>query len=162
MVKDYYTKKFDLMCATEKIGEFILQRGERGRTFRIILDTDLSGNSVYAKLHVLQNNHVIEDKEVRFWISHRVMPANRINIEKVLHEIGLSEYDPFAILEYNNAACPKDYFWIKFQSDKTFYDVNYYAERIASNQQLIDDLRKRKLKQRVEGYYSSLLEEVSN
>lgn len=156
MAKSYYIKKFDLMCATEKIGEFILQTGAHGRTFKIILDTDLSQSPIYAKLHVLQKDHVIEDKEVRFWISHRVMPANRINIERVLREMGLSEYDQFAILEHNNAACPKDYFWIKFDPNVTFYDVNYYADRIAAKQWLIDDLRQRKLKQRIE---YSLIEE---
>ena len=94
--------------ATEKIGTFIVRYSEKGRKFKIVLDVDLSGRGTYAKLYVLQHDNIIDDEGVRFWISHRVMPRNRINGGKLLQSMGISEYDQYAILKYNNGYCGRD------------------------------------------------------
>lgn len=146
MADNYCIEEYDLMCTTEKIGTFTVQTSKEGRKFKIILDTDLSNRGTYAKLYVLQNNNVIDDEGVRFWISHRVMPRNRINGDKLLKAMGISEYDPYAILKYNNGYCNKDYFWIKFFPELTFYDVNRNADFIMNTQSWITlDLRDRKI-----------------
>ncbi len=150
MVSNCYTEEYDLMCATEKIGTFIVRYSEKGRKFKIVLDVDLSGRGTYAKLYVLQHDNIIDDEGVRFWISHRVMPRNRINGGKLLQSMGISEYDQYAILKYNNGYCGRDYFWVKFSPELTFYNVNRKAELIMSMQTwLVEDLRNRKLNNRV-------------
>lgn len=146
MEENCYTERYDLMCITEKIGEFSVEYGERGRVFSIILDTDLSGNDIHAKLYVLQENNVIDDEGVRFFMSHRVMPRNRINGDRLLRAMGLSEYDQYEIFKYNNGACGKDYFWVKFSPELTFYDVNIRAEQIIKmSGDVIEELRKKKI-----------------
>ncbi|MBR1599611.1 MAG: hypothetical protein IJ661_11965 [Lachnospiraceae bacterium] len=147
MENNCYIEKYDFMCATEKIGDFYVDHGVCGRSFKVILDTDLSNsNGFYDKLFVLQKNNIIDDKGVRFFIEHRVMPKARMNCNELLQEMGFSEYDQYEIFRYNSGACEKDYYWVKFLPNLTFYDVNYKAEAIMSKMGfIIDDLKNRKL-----------------
>lgn len=147
MERHYYIESYDLMCLTEKIGCFMVEYTESGRSLSMKLDVDLSNNRIYEKLYHLQKDGTIDDDGVRFFISHRVMPRNRINGDSLLVSMGLTEYDQYEIFKYNNGACGKDYFWVRFNEGTTFYDVNPKAKMIMDRKKdVIDDIRLRRNK----------------
>lgn len=118
-------KKYDLMWKDNKIGTFY-EEFDRKRSFRIeltdevlaeIIGKDIGYCHPYSKLKLRLNPEgFIDDEGVRLFISFRVMPKNRMNCDEILREMGLSEYDQFAIFKKNNGACTKDDLWVNFHN----------------------------------------------
>ncbi|MDR2712816.1 MAG: hypothetical protein LBB91_06860 [Clostridiales bacterium] len=42
------------------------------------------------------------------WVRERICPPGRQNIDSILHDLGLAEYDEMALLSYTNGRCDKD------------------------------------------------------
>lgn len=51
-----------------------------------------------------------------FFISFRVISKNRMNCDELPQELGLSEYDQYAIFKKNNGACMKEDLWVNISN----------------------------------------------
>ncbi|MFM9278023.1 hypothetical protein [Paenibacillus jiagnxiensis] len=56
------------------------------------------------------------------WMSDRVFPEDRVDAKKLLSEIGLKEYLPFAIAKDTKASLIGDGWWVSFSDEDNFRD----------------------------------------
>jgi hypothetical protein len=59
---------------------------------------------IFAGTGTYELNH----QDVQMWIRGRICPAGRHNINSILDELELPEYDEFGILMHTMARCDKD------------------------------------------------------
>jgi len=81
-------------------------------------------------------------------MDHRVVPRNRDGIDEFLAEIGIYEYDQYAILKSNSGATVTDFFWIRFDAGETFYHL--FGEELGKGYErnfpdIYDDVEDRRL-----------------
>ena len=115
---------YDLMMFNTPIGEFQVENTDRGRRFKIALKQEFIGDFRLRTLTPLQENGVIDDEGVRTYIKGRVVPRNRTSIDRILKDMGLSEYDPYQIFKYNRGSKDTDDTWVKFNEDEKFEDFH--------------------------------------
>lgn len=116
-------KKFDVMWRDIKVGIFY-EMYDGKRTLKMELyDKILAaaqkkqisiGHPLFKLVLRINQEGYIDDEGVRLFISFRVMPKNRMDCNKVLQQLGLSEYDQYSIFKKNNGACTKDDLWVNF------------------------------------------------
>lgn len=116
-------KKFDVMWRNVKVGIFYEIYNEK-RVLEIRLLEDVlatvqkeqvgAEHPLFKLVLRADYNGYINNEGVRLFISFRVMPKNRMGCDKVLRQLGLSEYDQYAIFKKNNGACTKDDLWVNF------------------------------------------------
>ena len=125
-------ESYDLMMFNTPIGKFEIDDTNRGRHFKITLKQEFIGDFRLRTLTPLQKDGVIEDEGVRTYIKGRVVPRNRTSIDRILKDMGLSEYDPYLIFRYNRGSKDTDDTWVKFNEDERFEDFHprrrYYTE----------------------------------
>jgi hypothetical protein len=70
------------------------------------------------------------DHEIREWLSERVMPENRQNIEAVLRKIGFSHYDLWDLTKYTKSMCYEDNYWLSNNVLETYENthIRYLTE----------------------------------
>ena len=123
---------YDLMMFNTPIGEFQVENTDRGRRFNITLKQEFIGDFRLRTLTPLQKDGLIDDEGVRTYIKGRVVPRNRTSIDRILKDMGLSEYDPYLIFRYNRGSKDTDDTWVKFNEDERFEDFHprrrYYTE----------------------------------
>jgi len=61
---------------------------------------------------------IMNDNNVRSFISERVVPETRVNIQKILKSIGMKEYSAYGIFKYNNGRNFMDGAWVDFEHEK--------------------------------------------
>lgn len=130
------TEKYDLMMFNTKIGEFQIDDTVVPRQFRIVMLEKFIGDFRLEILNVRQKDGIVDDKGVREFIKSRVVPRNRVSIDKLLKRIGLSEYDPYLIFKYNRGSCGKDDTWVKFNDEDKFQDFHprrFYYDKSKEN-----------------------------
>lgn len=117
-------ESYDLMMFNTPIGKFEIDDTNRGRHFKITLKQEFIGDFRLRTLTPLQKDGVIEDEGVRTYIKGRVVPRNRTSIDRILKDMGLSEYDPYQIFKYNRGSKDTDDTWVKFNEDEKFEDFH--------------------------------------
>ena len=117
-------ESYDLMMFNTPIGKFEIDDTNRGRHFKITLKQEFIGDYRLRTLTPLQKDGVIEDEGVRTYIKGRVVPRNRTSIDRILKDMGLSEYDPYLIFRYNRGSKDTDDTWVKFNEDERFEDFH--------------------------------------
>lgn len=60
------------------------------------------------------------------WLRERPVPTNREHIEKLLHSVGITQYDHMELLEVNNGSSLNDTYWIR--EDNPNPNLNYNKE----------------------------------
>lgn len=113
----YSHEEWPMFLLTHRIGTFIEEFNPR-RTVRIELAPLVMENLYdirFLYFSQYEKDGMLDDAATREWINRRVFPKNRINKEKLLEDMGLSDYDQIAILKHNMGTCCKDYIWIKFR-----------------------------------------------
>lgn len=123
---------YDLMMFNTPIGEFQVENTDRGRRFNITLKQEFIGDFRLRTLTPLQKDGLIDDEGVRTYIKGRVVPRNRTSIDRILKDMGLSEYDPYLIFRHNRGSKDTDDTWVKFNAGERFEDFHprrrYYTE----------------------------------
>jgi len=94
----------------EHIGYFNVDYSADGRK----LSVDLFKKS--AAFVLVAKNGRVEGRPLEQWINERITPPTRIGIDDLLNQMGLSEYDPLAILKYTSAKHTSDTCMIDFSS----------------------------------------------
>lgn len=56
------------------------------------------------------------------WMSERVIPEDRVDIEKVLNLMSIDKYDMFDIAKKTRACLMEDDFWVKFKEEDKWED----------------------------------------
>ena len=115
---------YDLMMFNTPIGKFEIDDTNRGRHFKITLKQEFIGDFRLRTLTPLQKDGVIEDEGVRTYIKGRVVPRNRTSIDRILKDMGLSEYDPYLIFRYNRGSKDTDDTWVRFNENERFEDFH--------------------------------------
>ena len=115
---------YDLMMFNTPIGEFKVENTDRGRRFKITLKQEFIGDFRLRTLTPLQENGVVDDEGVRTYIKGRVVPRNRTSIDRILKDMGLSEYDPYLIFRHNRGSKDTDDTWVRFNEDERFEDFH--------------------------------------
>lgn len=128
MKRKFTFERYDLMYGIEKIGDFMVHVGKFGRQFHVHLDVEDYESNAFVQIVALKTGNEIYDREVRLWFRARVVPRNRINIDKVLQELGLSEYDQWTIIKMNNGQNLKDTLWIRTEEWQTFENTHYLGK----------------------------------
>ena len=102
-------EKYKLNEYGEHIGYFNVDYSIDGRKFSV----DLFKKSAAFVLVADKNGHV-GDRPLELWIQERIIPPTRIGIDDLLVQMGLSEYDPLAILKFTSAKHTSDACTIDF------------------------------------------------
>jgi len=66
------------------------------------------------------DNITIQDIKNCFEI--RAIPKNRTNINKILNNLGLKEYDIYDVIKATHGISPSDSFWFKFDDENIKYE----------------------------------------
>jgi hypothetical protein len=62
------------------------------------------------KVCAMQGVYELDDRITRMFVRDRIIPPERINIGKILRDVGIDRYDEFAILEFNSGrSCQDDF-----------------------------------------------------
>ena len=75
-------------------------------------------------------NGVVDNENTWWWINDRITPRTQEGIEEKLANMGMSEYEPWAIFQYNNGMLFDDFVWVGFDLTKTFYNWHPRAQYV--------------------------------
>ena len=64
--------------------------------------------------------------DFEYFLQDRCFPASRGNAKELFEELGLTNYDPLAIIEKTKGRMAEDQFWIKF----SYYDRNGTVQNV--------------------------------
>ena len=95
----------------EHIGYFNVDYSAGGRKLSVELFKKSS-----AFILVADSAGRVEGRPLEQWINERIVPPTRIGIDNLLAQMGLSEYDPLAILKYTSAKHTSDTCTIDFSN----------------------------------------------
>lgn len=103
-------KRYRLLCGDSHIGYFIINKGCPS----VSLLPNLSLNQIPWDFRVCYTHGTrdFSGKIVDRWISDRVTPSGRHNINEILKSAGLSEYNPLGLFLYTNGRYTQDNFRI--------------------------------------------------
>jgi hypothetical protein len=108
-------KSFGLYDAAlnKQVGVFRYDNNEK--QFSMSIFTDISPVDLPLSLEIFANNgkYELDHKDVLTWIRGRICPSGRQNINSILKELDLSEYDEFGILMHTMARCDKDELYLE-------------------------------------------------
>lgn len=106
-------KKYRLYSGDKEIGSFSLLSNQD--KYRIILfdNLDLLDVPIDYYLKYKEGRRRFTGNEVFDWIKDRVIPPGRQNINEVLEQVGIEEYDELAIFLYAKGKFVSDRFWIE-------------------------------------------------
>jgi hypothetical protein len=78
--------------------------------FSLSLFPDIPADDLPLSLEIFAANgkRELAHQDVMTWIRGRICPSGRQNINSILKELNLSEYDEFGILMHTMARCDKD------------------------------------------------------
>lgn len=69
-------------------------------------------------LELFRNRQEITYNEFHDWVTKRCFPRTRYDADRLLKGLGLSSYDPWAIVKITKARLPMDdEFWVNFDED---------------------------------------------
>ena len=93
----------------------ILRYDTDTKQFSMSLFTDVPANDLPLSLEIFANNgkRELNHQDVMTWIRGRICPPGRQNINSILKDFDLSEYDEFGILMHTMARCDKDELYLK-------------------------------------------------
>lgn len=112
-------REYDFMCCNTKVGTFYVDEDVPKRKFKISLNPKYIHSRHMILMNTLQVNYELDDEMVRHFMKRRVVPKYRDNIDEILRDLGMSEYDPYLIAKHNRVATMHDRLW-----------VNYFNERM--------------------------------
>ena len=75
-------------------------------------DTPLS-----LALYIKNGCYSLDERQSLTWVRDRLLPSNRQNIYDVLRELGLPEYDEYALLKVTAGHCPNDNLFLRELDD---------------------------------------------
>jgi hypothetical protein len=80
------------------------------KKFSMSIFSEFSAIDLPLSLDIFAANgkYELDDKDVLTWIRGRIVPSGRQNINSILKELDLPEYDEFGILMHTMARCDKD------------------------------------------------------
>jgi hypothetical protein len=92
----------------KQVGVFRYDTDTKKFSMTIFADIPLRDLPLSLDLFATNGKYELDDKDVLSWIRGRIVPSGRHNINAILKELGLHEYDEFGILMYTMARCDKD------------------------------------------------------
>ena len=125
-------KEYDFMCCNTKVGTFYVDESVPRRQFRISLNPKYMKSRHMILMKSLQVDCELDDKAVRHFIQSRVVPKYRDNINEILENIGLSEYDSYMIAKHNRVATMHDRLWVNYNNER-MQDFHPKAELLLEN-----------------------------
>jgi len=112
-------KTFDLYdgALDKQVGVFRYNTDEK--QFSMSLFSDIPGIDLPLSLEIFADNgkYELSHKDVLSWIRGRICPPGRQNINSILKELNLTEYDEFGILMHTMAKCDKDELYLRGMSE---------------------------------------------
>lgn len=79
----------------------------------------------------------IDDEWTRKWISERIPPSSRHNINEILQKVGISEYNPYHLLIYNGGRCSQDDFYLREVTNSEDDEVRSLKDGCSKDDQLL-------------------------
>ena len=103
-------QEFDLFSGTKKIGKFYL-----GSPLKVTLQDNLEYMDIpiHFENGYEKGERSFEGEIVEGYISDRVCPSGRHNIDAILKEAGLQEYSKLGLFLHYDGRCVRDKFRIK-------------------------------------------------
>lgn len=97
--------KFDVMFKDEKVASIAVK------------DNDVYV-SIYTDIRYKQPfNKIVSLEYIERFLEDRCIPRNRQNINEVLGNLGLENYDVIEILKKTHGVSFDDFWWIKFENE---------------------------------------------
>ena len=103
------SERYKLHEHGEHIGYFNVDYSVGGRKLSVELFKKSAAFVLAADKHGR-----VEGRPLEQWVNERIVPPTRIGIDDLLVQMGLSEYDPLAILKYTSAKHTSDTCTIDF------------------------------------------------
>jgi len=119
LIKDeYYNRNYGILGYNHATKEFIvfLRTDKDEWQFPILLDDTI-------RVH---HTHVIPPEYAKLWVENRIVPPERQNIDVILRNIGILEYDEFEVLHYGRGKCCQDKMYLVDIDNK---QAEYYAKK---------------------------------
>ncbi len=74
------------------------------------------------------HNYKPTHDDIVFWLSDRVVPKERQNIDEILRVMGLIDYDMWELCRRTRAMCMEDYFWLSKGEKFEEVHIRYLSE----------------------------------
>ncbi len=112
-------KSFALLdgAVKERVGTFRYDTDTK--QFSMSISSDISAADLPLSLEIFADHGIRElnHSDVLTWIRGRICPPGRQNIQSILKELNLPEYDEFGILMQTMARCDKDELYLEESED---------------------------------------------
>ena len=92
----------------KKVGIFRYDSDKKEFSMTIFKDALPADLPLSLELYAANGVFELNNQDVLNWIRGRICPPGRQNIQSILEELGLPEYDEFGILMHTMARCDKD------------------------------------------------------
>lgn len=106
--------KYILMNADTPVGELIYDTNTKKFSFEKY-DTIVNKGNIPLGMYSYKNwnlEYKPTHEDIVFWLSDRVVPKERQNIDEILRAMGLNDYDMWELCRRTRAMCMEDYFWL--------------------------------------------------
>lgn len=103
-------KKYHILSGTKIIGEFEVSNNLRVRLLNNLNKIEVP---IFFNIGYFKGQREFEGDIVEYWIKNRVVPSGRQNIDSILKQVGIEEYDWLKIFLYCNGKYTQDNFSIE-------------------------------------------------
>jgi len=92
----------------KQVGTFSYNTATKLFAMTIAKDVSIEDLPLSLEGYVNRQRYELSHEDVMRWIRGRICPPGRHNIQEILRDNGLSEYDEFELLMLTNARCGMD------------------------------------------------------
>jgi len=99
---------YDAALNNKQVGIFRYDMENKQFSMSIFKDIPIADLPLSLDIFASNGKYELSHKDVMTWIRGRICPPGRHNINDILKELNLQEYDEFEILMHTKARCDKD------------------------------------------------------
>ena len=103
--------KFNLMEGDVLVGVFDID-SEADKWFYTAIADNETQPLIFNLLLREQSHSTLEGEQIKTWITNRSPSPFRADIEAVMEKVGISEYDPLAVVAYNAGRWHTDKYYL--------------------------------------------------
>lgn len=122
--------KYVLMNGNIPVGDFIYDTNTKKFSFQKY-DIIVNKGNIPLGMHSYKNwnlEYKPTHEDIVFWLSDRVVPKERQNIDEILKAMGLNDYDMWELCRRTRVMCMEDYFWLSKGEKYEDVHIRYLSE----------------------------------
>jgi len=108
---------YDAALGNRRVGTFRYSAADKRFSLTIFDDIPLKDLPLSLDGYVRQGKYELGHEDTLDWVRGRICPPGRQNIDSILLDLGLAEYDEMALLSYTGGHCDKDELYLTETAD---------------------------------------------